>query len=248
MRMQAGCACGSGDSRICVQARIVSRNTVLQRTSPVRAIPLRPRWRLCFLFPGRVQRLGTSPGGPYLGFGHQRVRLNHPCTHVKVPKEDSVNPKPATPRLSGGNSALRSDLLAGPVRDLPGSVHPATFPFPRGAGAFRLGFPMFLYFFGNLTRSTAQHLTPCSNESGEQDVKMTNGVPPMPVGPTGPPIGIHGPERSYSVDIIVCSVITSVIGTAFVGLRFYTRAVLRRVLGLEDWLILIAQVRAEPGP
>lgn len=72
--------------------------------------------------------------------------------------------------------------------------------------------------------------------------------PPKPPGPTGPPIGIHGPERSYSTDIIVCSVITSVIGCVFVGLRFYTRIVIRRVLGLEDWLILIAQVRVESVP
>ena len=71
-------------------------------------------------------------------------------------------------------------------------------------------------------------------------------APPMPpMGPTGPPFGISGPERSYSADIIACSVVTAVIGSVFVGLRFYTRGVLLRVLGLEDWLILFAQVRTD---
>ncbi|PKS10096.1 hypothetical protein jhhlp_001846 [Lomentospora prolificans] len=69
----------------------------------------------------------------------------------------------------------------------------------------------------------------------------TAAIPVPPTGPMGPPIGIHGPERSYSVDIIVCSIITAVIGSIFVGLRFYARGVLMHVLGLEDWLILIAQ-------
>ena len=70
------------------------------------------------------------------------------------------------------------------------------------------------------------------------------GTPPMPpTGPTGPPYGIMiGTERSYSVDIIVCSVITAVVGTIFVGLRFYARGVCMRVLALEDYFILIAQV------
>lgn len=63
-----------------------------------------------------------------------------------------------------------------------------------------------------------------------------------PTGPTGPPMGINGVERSYSVDIIVCSVITALIGTIFVGLRFYARGVIMHVLALEDWLILVAQV------
>lgn len=68
-------------------------------------------------------------------------------------------------------------------------------------------------------------------------------VPGPPPGPTGPPIGILiGTDRSYSVDIIVCAVITNLIGTIFVGLRFYARGKLMRVLAIEDYLILIAQI------
>lgn len=67
-------------------------------------------------------------------------------------------------------------------------------------------------------------------------------VPPPPgsgPGPLGVPGGV---DRSYSVDIIVCAVITSFIGCVFVGLRFYTRRIIINVIGLEDWLMLAAQV------
>ena len=77
----------------------------------------------------------------------------------------------------------------------------------------------------------------------------TNATAPPPMLPTtapgtGPgPLGVPGGrDRSYSVDIMVCAVITSFIGCVFVGLRFYTRRVLINVLGLEDWLMLAAQV------
>jgi len=61
---------------------------------------------------------------------------------------------------------------------------------------------------------------------------------------TGPgPLGVPGgTDRSYSVDIMVCAVLTSVIGLVFVGLRFYARFVIVRVLNWEDWVILVAQV------
>lgn len=49
-------------------------------------------------------------------------------------------------------------------------------------------------------------------------------------------------DRSYQVDIIVCAVVTAVIGSVFVALRFYTRRVIVYVLGWEDWLIMAAQV------
>ncbi|KAM7219250.1 hypothetical protein V8F06_005419 [Rhypophila decipiens] len=51
-----------------------------------------------------------------------------------------------------------------------------------------------------------------------------------------------GQDRSYQVDIMVCAVITAVIGTVFVALRFYTRRVIINVLGWEDWFMLAAQV------
>jgi len=70
--------------------------------------------------------------------------------------------------------------------------------------------------------------------------------PPAPPPGTNPgqgPLGMPGgQDRSYQVDIIICAVITAVIGTVFVALRFYTRRVIINVLAWEDWLILAAQV------
>lgn len=81
------------------------------------------------------------------------------------------------------------------------------------------------------------------------DTNMTAplSVPPLPPPPppgTGPgPLGVpYGVDRSYSVDILVCAVLTSFIGCIFVGLRFYTRRNILNVLGLEDWLMLAVQV------
>jgi hypothetical protein len=70
------------------------------------------------------------------------------------------------------------------------------------------------------------------------------GTPPPPSPGTGPgPLGVPGGmDRSYQVDIMVCAVLTAVIGTVFVALRFYTRRIIVHVLGWEDWLILVAQV------
>lgn len=69
--------------------------------------------------------------------------------------------------------------------------------------------------------------------------------PPPPTLGTGPgPLGVPGgTDRSYSNDIITCAVVTAVIGTVFVALRFYARRVLVSVLNWEDWLILASQVR-----
>ena len=65
--------------------------------------------------------------------------------------------------------------------------------------------------------------------------------PPPGTGP-GPPGVPGGTDRSYSVDIIVCACVSAVIGFAFVGMRFYTRMFILRVLNSEDWLILLALV------
>ncbi|KAK3356514.1 hypothetical protein B0T25DRAFT_497110 [Lasiosphaeria hispida] len=69
-------------------------------------------------------------------------------------------------------------------------------------------------------------------------------LPPPPPPRTGPgPLGVlGGSDRSYQVDIIVCAVVTAIIGCVFVALRFYTRRVIIYVLGWEDWLILAAQI------
>lgn len=72
---------------------------------------------------------------------------------------------------------------------------------------------------------------------------MADATQPPPPGSGPGPLGVPGGvDRSYSVDIMVCAVVTACIGSLFVGLRFYTRRVLINVLGLEDWLMLAAQV------
>lgn len=52
--------------------------------------------------------------------------------------------------------------------------------------------------------------------------------------------------RSLQADIIVCSVITWLIASIFVILRFYTRWRLKHILGPTDWCILPALVRLSP--
>ncbi|KAK0720161.1 hypothetical protein B0H67DRAFT_460454, partial [Lasiosphaeris hirsuta] len=57
------------------------------------------------------------------------------------------------------------------------------------------------------------------------------------------PLLVSNPQDSYQTNIIVCAVITWIIGAAFVGLRFYTRGrLLQNVLGAEDWTIVVALV------
>ncbi|KAK0652592.1 hypothetical protein B0T16DRAFT_322483 [Cercophora newfieldiana] len=56
---------------------------------------------------------------------------------------------------------------------------------------------------------------------------------------------VRNPAESYQTNIIVCAVLTWIIGVVFVALRFYTRKrLLRNVLGAEDWTILVALVFA----
>jgi hypothetical protein len=50
------------------------------------------------------------------------------------------------------------------------------------------------------------------------------------------------PGRSLQADIVVCAVLTFLIASAFVALRFYTRGYVNRVLGASDWCILPALV------
>jgi hypothetical protein len=51
------------------------------------------------------------------------------------------------------------------------------------------------------------------------------------------------PGRSLQADIIACAVITFLIASTFVVLRFYTRGRVNHVLGASDWCILPALVR-----
>lgn len=54
----------------------------------------------------------------------------------------------------------------------------------------------------------------------------------------------HNNHDSLVPTLIVVSVITFVLATAFVAMRFYARGVLRRMLGWDDWIMLMAWVRA----
>jgi hypothetical protein len=50
------------------------------------------------------------------------------------------------------------------------------------------------------------------------------------------------PARSLQPDIVVCAVLTFLIASTFVVLRFYTRGYVNRVLSASDWCILPALV------
>ncbi|KAK3902978.1 hypothetical protein C8A05DRAFT_33292 [Staphylotrichum tortipilum] len=54
-----------------------------------------------------------------------------------------------------------------------------------------------------------------------------------------PGIPLH-PARSLQPDIVACAVLTLLISTLFVGLRFYTRGRVNHVLNASDWCILPA--------
>jgi hypothetical protein len=75
---------------------------------------------------------------------------------------------------------------------------------------------------------------PNSTLSGNETYPPPNGTFLWPIPPDA--------GRSLQPDIIACSVITFLIATAFVVLRFYTRSV-NNVLGASDWCILPALVR-----
>ena len=51
------------------------------------------------------------------------------------------------------------------------------------------------------------------------------------------------PHDSLKKDVIVCSVICFAIAAIFVGLRFYTRTRIVKVLAASDWFLLAAVVR-----
>ncbi|OIW30360.1 hypothetical protein CONLIGDRAFT_366305 [Coniochaeta ligniaria NRRL 30616] len=66
-------------------------------------------------------------------------------------------------------------------------------------------------------------------------MSMESPAPPPP-----PPDLISNPDDNYQANIIVCAVLTCIIAALFVGLRFYTRRFLVRILGWEDWVILVS--------
>ncbi|KAK4040871.1 hypothetical protein C8A01DRAFT_15327 [Parachaetomium inaequale] len=61
--------------------------------------------------------------------------------------------------------------------------------------------------------------------------------------PALPPGLISNPSESHQVNIVVCVVLTWLIGAVFVALRFYVRGwLLHNAIGVEDWLIVVALV------
>lgn len=50
------------------------------------------------------------------------------------------------------------------------------------------------------------------------------------------------PDEYIGGTVVPCAVISTSLAAVFVGLRFYTRGVMLRRLGLSDWLILVSLV------
>lgn len=69
---------------------------------------------------------------------------------------------------------------------------------------------------------------------------MSDTQSPPPGAP--PPLPPDLPHDSLKLNIIISSSICWFIAAFFVGLRFYTRGVIIRVLGWSDWSILLALV------
>ncbi|KAH8908344.1 hypothetical protein BR93DRAFT_944032 [Coniochaeta sp. PMI_546] len=67
---------------------------------------------------------------------------------------------------------------------------------------------------------------------------MSMEATPPPPAPLPPPNLISNPHDNYQANIIVCAALTWIVAASFVGLRFYTRRWLVRILGWEDWVIL----------
>ena len=57
-----------------------------------------------------------------------------------------------------------------------------------------------------------------------------------------------GPADDLSGTVIACAIVSLVVSGIALGLRFYSRGVITRVLGREDWCILIAWVNLPPAP
>lgn len=50
------------------------------------------------------------------------------------------------------------------------------------------------------------------------------------------------PDEYIGGPVVPCAVISTSLAAVFVGLRFYTRGVMLRRLGLSDWFILVSLV------
>ncbi|KAK3299798.1 uncharacterized protein B0H64DRAFT_313827 [Chaetomium fimeti] len=71
---------------------------------------------------------------------------------------------------------------------------------------------------------------------------MSDAEQPPPGAP--PPLPPNLPHDSLQLNIIISSTICWFIAAFFVGLRFYTRGVIIRVLGPSDWSVLLALIFA----
>jgi hypothetical protein len=50
------------------------------------------------------------------------------------------------------------------------------------------------------------------------------------------------PSEFYGQAVVPVATVTIVLSTLFMGMRFWSRAVILRVVALEDWLILLGWV------
>lgn len=73
-----------------------------------------------------------------------------------------------------------------------------------------------------------------SSSSAASAAPSPPGVPPFPPGDLD--------TSTQTTGVIAAWVIMTVVAGVTVGLRFYTRRVIIRVLGVEDWMILVAMV------
>jgi hypothetical protein len=53
---------------------------------------------------------------------------------------------------------------------------------------------------------------------------------------------VSDPSQSHQANIIVCAILSWMIATGFVAVRFYTRWRIVYVLGVEDWMLLVALI------
>ena len=69
----------------------------------------------------------------------------------------------------------------------------------------------------------------------------------MASNPTGDTTSAPHPDEYIGNTIVPCAVVSVGLASVFVALRFYSRGVVLRRLGLEDWFILVSLVSRIPS-
>lgn len=64
----------------------------------------------------------------------------------------------------------------------------------------------------------------------------------MASNPAGEAESAPYPDEYTGQSVVPCAVVSTGLAAVFVGLRLYTRGVILRRLGLEDWFILVSLV------